>query len=110
MLIKSLCDLLANEEDRCPAVWLSESSASRRKIGAPGVKILTAHAAKGLQFKAVVFVFANECPAHFADTTEDAERRLFYVAMTRAEDYLAVSYSGPSKFIDEIKAAMNPPT
>jgi superfamily I DNA/RNA helicase len=107
-LIKGLCDRLTNEEERCPAVWLSESSASRRKIGSAGVKILTAHAAKGLQFKAVILLFANECPARFADTTEEDERRLFYVALTRAEDFLAVSYSGPSKFIDEIKAAMKP--
>ena len=105
-LIKDFCNRLSSEEDTCPAVWLSESSASRRKIGDPGIKILTAHAAKGLQFKAVVFLFANECPAHFADMTEEDERRLFYVALTRAEDFLAVSYSGPSKFIDEIKDAM----
>jgi hypothetical protein len=103
-LIKNLCGLL--EKDDCPAIWLSESSAARRRIGEPGVKIVTAHAAKGLQFKAVLFLFANECPARFADTSEADERRLYYVALTRAEDFLAVSHSGDSKFIDEIKAAV----
>lgn len=105
-LIKDLSGLL--EKDDCPAIWLSESSTSRRRIGEPGVKILTAHAAKGLQFKAVLFLFANECPAWFPDTSEADERRLYYVALTRAEDLLAVFHSGDSKFIDEIRAAISP--
>ena len=101
--IVDLCSILA--KDDTPAVWLSESSSSRRRVGEPGVKILTAHASKGLQFKAVLFIFANECPAGFDDTPEEDERRLYYVALTRAEELLAMLYSAPSKFIDEIKIA-----
>ncbi len=70
------------------------------------MKILTAYGAKGLQFRAVIFIFSDECPAHFSDTQEADERRLFYVGLTRAEDYLAVSCSRNSKFVDEIKAAI----
>jgi len=104
--IEELRDGLLNGRHNCPAVWLTEKSESRRRIGEPGVKILTAYGAKGLQFRAVILIFADECPAHFADTEETDERRLFYVGLTRAEDYLAVSCSRHSKFVDEIKTAI----
>jgi superfamily I DNA/RNA helicase len=63
------------------------------------------HSSKGLQFKAVILLFADDCPADFPDTTEADERCLFYVALTRAEDFLAISCSRKSKFIEEIKAS-----
>jgi superfamily I DNA/RNA helicase len=104
-LIHRLGDQLKTSLQGCPSVWLTENKASRRRLGDPGVKILTMHSSKGLQFKAVILLFADECPAHFPDTDEAEERCLFYVALTRAEDFLAISCSRKTKFIAEIERA-----
>ena len=54
-----------------------------------GLKLLTAHRAKGLEFDDVVILDGGwERPSREED--QDAPRRLFYVAMTRARRSLAV--------------------
>ena len=83
------------------------------------VKLMTIHAAKGLEFP-VVFVVGleeNLFPSPMSlYTREDLEeeRRLFYVAITRAEKHLYISfantrykfgtlqYSEPSRFLKEL--------
>ncbi|WP_139009587.1 ATP-dependent helicase [Dorea longicatena] len=61
-----------------------------------GVNLMTMHAAKGLEFDTVFVIEANEgsCPYKKATTDEEIEeeRRLFYVAMTRAKRKLVISY------------------
>jgi DNA helicase-2/ATP-dependent DNA helicase PcrA len=62
------------------------------------VSLLTLHAAKGLEFP-VVFVVGMEdgiVPLAWGDEPENAEeeRRLFYVAMTRAKDRLVLTRAG----------------
>ena len=83
------------------------------------VKLMTIHAAKGLEFP-VVFVggleetlFPNAMAINTREELEE-ERRLFYVAITRAEHKLYLSYANtryrfgnltqnePSRFIDEL--------
>lgn len=83
------------------------------------VKLMTIHAAKGLEFP-VVFVggleetlFPNAMSINTREELEE-ERRLFYVAITRAEKHLYLSYANaryrfgqlqqnePSRFIDEM--------
>ena len=83
------------------------------------VKLMTIHAAKGLEFP-VVFVggleetlFPNAMSINTREELEE-ERRLFYVAITRAKNHLYLSYSNaryrfgqlqqndPSRFIGEI--------
>ena len=58
------------------------------------INIMTMHGSKGLEFKAVFIVDANQgiIPTSKALRERDfeEERRLFYVAMTRAIDYLNV--------------------
>jgi len=54
--------------------------------------MLTIHGSKGLEFRAVIVIGCNEnvCP-HFKAICEgdvSEERRLFYVAMTRAKELL----------------------
>lgn len=83
------------------------------------VKLMTIHAAKGLEFP-VVFVggleetlFPNAMSINTREELEE-ERRLFYVAVTRAKKNLYLSYcnaryrfgqlqqNDPSRFLDEI--------
>ena len=61
------------------------------------ISLMTMHGAKGLEFHTVFIIGANEdiCPYKKAETKEEIEeeRRLFYVAMTRAKKRLVISYS-----------------
>ena len=83
------------------------------------VKLMTVHAAKGLEFKCVYVVGMEEnlfpsSMALFDREGLEEERRLFYVAVTRAKERLWVTYANsryrfgslvqndPSRFIDEI--------
>jgi DNA helicase-2/ATP-dependent DNA helicase PcrA len=85
------------------------------------VTLMTVHAAKGLEFKAVFIVGMEEelFPSPFCTQSErelEEERRLFYVAITRAEERCFISYaksrfkngktnfSNPSRFIKDIDA------
>ena len=83
------------------------------------VKLMTIHAAKGLEFTSVFIVGLEEnlFPSIMSMNTREEleeERRLFYVAITRAKRLLTLSYAvtrykfgqlqygEPSRFIDEI--------
>ena len=85
-----------------------------------GVRLMTIHKAKGLEFKCVFLVSLNDGILPAINIKLDAleeERRLCYVALTRAKEFLHVSsayehyISGvkkilrPSVFMNEIKAA-----
>ena len=77
---------LADENDR-----VEEEEAEDHQ----GVNLMTVHAAKGLEFRVVVVValeqdvFPHERSLRERDVSE--ERRLFYVAVTRAKEHLALS-------------------
>ncbi len=83
------------------------------------VTLMTTHAAKGLEFKSIFVVGLEEdlFPSFMAKSDSagiEEERRLFYVAITRAEEFLTLSfaksryqygkmrYNDPSRFLDEI--------
>jgi DNA helicase-2/ATP-dependent DNA helicase PcrA len=95
------------------------TDADQKDPNADTVKLMTIHAAKGLEFS-VVFVggleeglFPNAMSINTREELEE-ERRLFYVAVTRAKGRLYLSYantrykfgsliqSDQSRFIDEI--------
>ena len=83
------------------------------------VKLMTVHAAKGLEFKSVFVVgmeenlFPSGMSVNSREELEE-ERRLFYVAVTRAEQKLTIThaatrykfgnleYCEPSRFLEEI--------
>ncbi|MCS6934114.1 MAG: UvrD-helicase domain-containing protein [Chitinophagales bacterium] len=91
----------------------------KEKSNTDTVKLMTVHAAKGLEFPVVYVVgleenlFPSMQSLYSAEDLEE-ERRLFYVAITRAEKKLFLTYantryrngqlhfSEPSRFIDEI--------
>ena len=77
-------------------VLLTDSDDDKENLDV--VKLMTIHAAKGLEFP-VVFVggleetlFPNAMSINTREELEE-ERRLFYVAITRAEKYLYLSYA-----------------
>jgi DNA helicase-2/ATP-dependent DNA helicase PcrA len=121
----SIIELMEKEELVLPLVQVSGSD--------NGVNLLTAHGSKGLEFE---HVFVAGCNAGFwekkrnpsngyklpdtifttssvtKETSTEELRRLFYVAITRAETHLNLSYSRfkndgkemePSMFLEEIK-------
>ncbi len=118
-----LIGLMEREDIRLPLVQVSGSE--------KGVNLMTAHGSKGLEFE---YVFVAGCNAaswekkrkpgggyklpdtmfssQAAGNDEEELRRLFYVALTRAEQHLYISYSKfkndgkelePSMFIAEIQ-------
>jgi DNA helicase II / ATP-dependent DNA helicase PcrA len=105
--------------------FLSRISLCTRESEGPGapqrVSLLTFHAAKGLEFPAVFIAGAEDGITPLEDergADPAEERRLFYVAITRARDVLFLSHcrqrarrgallpSSPSRFLDDIPAGL----
>ena len=87
----SVEEWFAHVEEYTETLKVKEKERNRPR---PGVRLMTIHASKGLEFKQVFLIAANEgrIPYQKAKTDKEIEeeRRLFYVAMTRAIDYLNV--------------------
>ncbi|HNG63249.1 MAG TPA: 3'-5' exonuclease, partial [Ferruginibacter sp.] len=126
--IKEFTETPMNEEDgevgdKGLGAYLQQivllTDADEDKEDANVVKLMTIHAAKGLEFP-VVFVggleetlFPNALAINTREELEE-ERRLFYVAITRAKDKLWLSYANaryrfgqlqqndPSRFLEEV--------
>ncbi len=79
-----------------------------KKRGGKGINLMTIHLAKGLEFDKVFLIGANEglLPhqmSYHSDIEIEEERRLMYVAMTRAKSELYLNfYHMPSRFLHEI--------
>ena len=130
--IKEFIETPLNEEDgevgdKGLGTYLQQimllTDADDDKQSADVVKLMTIHAAKGLEFP-VVFVggleetlFPNAMSINTREELEE-ERRLFYVAITRAKTNLYLTYANaryrfgqlqqndPSRFIEEMPEAM----
>jgi DNA helicase-2/ATP-dependent DNA helicase PcrA len=100
-------------------VALATDFDSEKKDDVPRVSLMTIHLAKGLEFPYVYIVGLEEnlFPSAMSMNTRselEEERRLFYVALTRAEQQAYLSYANtryrwgqlvdcePSRFLDEI--------
>lgn len=86
-----------------PWVWLSDRDHrdARTRISEPGIKIQNLRHSKGLRYRAVNFLWADQLPKPgWQHMTQDEQRMLFYIALTRAEDFLAITGSGASAFFD----------
>ena len=95
---------LGKLNDIAPTVWLSdpENREARSLIHDRGIKVQTIHSAKGLQYPAVILIWADELPDRHNGSDIEKDRKLMYVALTRPEDYLAVTYSGPSPLVENL--------
>lgn len=94
---------------------LDERASAQHAPTVQGVTLASFHAAKGLEWDAVVLAGCSDgfMPITMADTPEaiEEERRLLYVGVTRAREHLVVSYARartpgaratrrPSRFLD----------
>ena len=70
------------------------------------VKILPMHSARGLQFRIVLLLWADQLPSPFKSRNDGIDRGLLYVAMTRAEDMLVILHSGSSSYVEELYRAL----
>ena len=123
--VKDFCETAYNDarDDKLPAflegVALLTDQDSEKPEDNNKVTMMTIHSAKGLEFENVFIVGMEEdlFPAQQSAYTPAAleeERRLFYVALTRAEKRVVMTYSSsrykngnvvypqPSRFIAEI--------
>ncbi len=138
-VVKTFFDFVAQECDRRPRLRLRElldilhrMDANRLPVelnkeiyAAEGVNLLTAHSAKGLEFRRVFLIDCvkdywepagrrNSYRFPLPDTLTfsgeedalEARRRLFYVAMTRAKEQLHISYSRQDQKGKELQRAL----
>ncbi len=109
--------------DYLQTVALITDQDSKGDSDAPRVSLMTVHAAKGLEFRTVFIVgleeniFPNAMSAASMRELEE-ERRLLYVAITRAEQHCIITnaqsrwrygkmeFDNPSRFINEIDPAL----
>jgi len=99
-LMAAAAEFAAVNADAGLASYLSEAAlltdADRIEEGADRVLLLTAHNAKGLEFPAVIVAGLEEGLFPHAQSQQspaelEEERRLFYVAVTRAQDEVLLS-------------------
>lgn len=98
----------------CYDAVMEKAAADRQKDTVDAVNIVTMHASKGLEWKLVILPDVNEGVVPHKKAVTDAEleeeRRMFYVAMTRAKELLFLFYiqekeAGnflPSRFLNEL--------
>jgi DNA helicase-2/ATP-dependent DNA helicase PcrA len=85
---------------------LQERERSGHEPSREAVTLATVHSTKGLEWRAVFLAGVNQnaFPSPYAKTSEQLseERRLFYVAITRAQEVLEISHAqdrGPSDLL-----------
>ena len=109
--LEDLMDILRELEERAKLFKTAEEwfghieeyteqlkqQAVQQKENPDAITFMTMHGAKGLEFELVFIIGANEdiTPYKKAATKEELEeeRRMFYVAMTRAKKRLVISYT-----------------
>lgn len=94
------------EQHALPFTWVTENADSKRNFvrDENTIKISTIDSAKGLDFR-VVFIINVESMPFALEEIEEREVSLFYIGMTRALEWLFLTYSGESKFtnyLDEV--------
>ena len=96
---------------------LEKQKQLREKRNIDGVMLATMHSSKGLEYEVVILPDVNEGITPYkravADEELEEERRMYYVAMTRAKQYLHVFYvirlhgkeMEPSRFVGEMSVS-----
>jgi len=82
--------------------WLPTVRPGDTLAGPDAVQLVTFHKAKGLEWRTVFVAGVHDGLVPVANGDVEEERRLLYVAMTRAERALHLSYAGhPSPFLPD---------
>jgi DNA helicase II / ATP-dependent DNA helicase PcrA len=86
---------------------------SKKKENREGVRLMTLHGSKGLEFEVVFMVGFEEGILPHArclvdDSQIEEERRLCYVGVTRAKDFLEITYAKKRLFFG--KSSLNEPS
>ena len=86
---------------------------NKKKENRDGVRLMTLHGAKGLEFEVVFLVgFEDGILPHSRCLVDEAEveeeRRLCYVGITRAKDYLYITYASQRLYFG--KSSLNEPS
>jgi DNA helicase II / ATP-dependent DNA helicase PcrA len=128
--IKEFTESPSNEDgevgDKSLGTYLQQitllTDADEKDASSDTVKLMTIHAAKGLEFSCVFacgleeMLFPNAMSINTREELEE-ERRLFYVVITRAKRHLWITYANtrykfgslvqnePSRFINELPAS-----
>jgi DNA helicase-2/ATP-dependent DNA helicase PcrA len=120
MLKKEAILSMAGESEDDPEKFLQKMTLGNYsdigRLKSEGIHLLTFHAAKGLEFPVVFITGAEEniTPVKSRGTDIEEERRLFYVALTRASEEVHITHvksrrlfgrtdqMEPSRFINEI--------
>ncbi len=108
------CKTIKQAVDKLNLLRLKIDYENRNKIQDKHGKVglYTLHSSKGLEFHTVFIIGANDgvIPSNKADSLEEieAERRLFYVGITRTKKNLHISFTNKknrdrSRFLDEMK-------
>jgi len=99
-------DALSRELRRAHEIcWVSNESDPNggvRSLTRPGVRLLTIHAAKGLEFPAVIVTELDLLPSPM-EPDELRDGNLLYVGLTRAIDHLVVTWAGRSAFTERVQ-------
>jgi len=129
--LESLCARYGTLSEFLSEITLEPPQASVGDIAAPDgeeefLTLSTIHSAKGLEWKAVFILWVLDGKLPLSRAAEDEEemeeeRRLLYVAATRAKDLLVMTYpvniyerasgtvlSKPSRFVEEIPSSVLP--
>ncbi len=91
----------------------SQQEKHKQKENREGVRLMTLHSSKGLEFEAVFLVGFEEgilphSRSMIIDEDIEEERRLAYVGITRAKDFLFISYATRRLFFG--RSSLNDPS
>jgi superfamily I DNA/RNA helicase len=92
------------EKKKIPNLLL-DGKTKKKKKHSSRVSLCSIHKSKGLEWDVVIVLECNDCFFPMPRTNIEEERRLFYVATTRAKRYLHFTYTtvyGPSRFLTEV--------
>lgn len=100
----------ALDKNHLPYTWVTENDQTKKNFNREedSIKILTIDSAKGLDFRAVFIISIETMPRKVGKKDEVDEREVsrLYIGMTRALEWLFLSYSGESQFteyLDEVE-------